>query len=62
MPITSATYTGFGASSMHAAAASAQTNHTPACQVAIRSTVATDLLGVEAGPAARGCVVVVTAD
>ena len=34
MPITSATYTGLGASSMHAAAASAQTNHTPACHVA----------------------------
>jgi hypothetical protein len=45
---------------MHAAAASAQTNHTPACHVA-RGAVATGA-SVDAGAAARGCVVVVTAD
>ena len=33
IPMTSATYTGLGASWTHAAAASAHTNHTPACHV-----------------------------
>jgi hypothetical protein len=60
MAMTSATYTGFGASSMQAAAASAHTSHTPACHVA-RGAVVTRA-SVDAAAAARGCVVVVTAD
>jgi hypothetical protein len=61
MPMTSATYTGFGASSMHAAAASAQTSHTPACQVAMAG--ATAATRAEVGVASTwDCVVVVTSD
>ena len=59
-PITSATYTGLGASEITAAAASAHTNHTPACHVARATGVAGASVG--AGTAARGCVVVATAD
>ena len=60
MPITSATYTGLGAREITAAAASAHTSHTPACHDA-RGALATGA-AVDAGAAARGCVVVVTAD
>ena len=40
IPITSATYTGLGASSTHAAAASAHTSQTPACHVRSGAVVA----------------------
>ena len=45
---------------MHAAAASAHTSHTPACHVA--RTAGAACASVDAGTAARGCVVVATAD
>jgi hypothetical protein len=47
---------------MHVAAASAQTNHTPACHVAVRTPAAATDPSTEVGAAARACVVVVTAD
>ncbi len=57
MPITSATYTGLGASSTHAAAAMAQTSHTPACQVPVAASGAGR---VDARAAGRVCTVLVT--
>jgi hypothetical protein len=60
MPMTSATYTGLGASSMHAAAASAHISQTPACHV-FRAAAASGA-DVGAGAAARGCVVVAIPD
>ncbi len=60
IPMTSAPYTGFGASSTHAAAASAHTSHTPACHDG-RGAVVGCASGA-AAVAARGCVVVAIAD
>ena len=59
--MTSATYRGFGANWMHAAAASAHTSHTPACQVA-RAAVATATRAEVRVSGATDCVVVVTSD
>ena len=64
IPITNATYTGLGASSTHAAAASAQTSHTPACHVfrgAFAACASVDAAS-DAGAVARACVVVAIAD
>ena len=59
-PMTSATYTGLGASSTQAAAAMAQTSQTPACQVG-RVVVVPPRAAVEEGDVgAAVCVVLVT--
>ena len=62
IPMTSATYSGFGANWMHAAAASAHASHTPACQVARARVAATPTCAEVRVAGARDCVVVVTSD